>query len=190
MGMAAAASGLYGNRRPFPVPALRLALCELRPKNYIVCIPRQLFRASICSRSSAVNSGKGGQVGRERVNCLYTEEPDEEDQEEDNFELLFQIASNIIRRISKHAAKFAIDLLPPMISSQLVKFSINGVVMLGFLWILKAMLELTCVVGSIIFIGILLIRGMWAIMCYFHLYHSDNVDSNGKVYGHLRTKFS
>ncbi|KAJ9561122.1 hypothetical protein OSB04_006282 [Centaurea solstitialis] len=41
----------------------------------------------------------------------------------------------------------------------LVGFSVNGVIILAFFWILKAFLEVVCTLGSVVFVSILLVRG-------------------------------
>ncbi|PPS11358.1 hypothetical protein GOBAR_AA09261 [Gossypium barbadense] len=42
-----------------------------------------------------------------------------------------------------------------------VGFSVDGVLILAFLWVLKAFLEVVCTLGSAVFVTILLIRGIW-----------------------------
>ncbi|TXG64052.1 hypothetical protein EZV62_011046 [Acer yangbiense] len=47
-----------------------------------------------------------------------------------------------------------------------VGFSVNGVLVLAFLWVLKAFLEVICTLGSVVFVSILLIRGVWTGVTY------------------------
>ncbi|KAM7482400.1 hypothetical protein LguiB_006983 [Lonicera macranthoides] len=56
------------------------------------------------------------------------------------------------------------DLIPK--SLHLVGFSVDGVVILAFLWILKAFLEVICTLGTVVFVSILLVRGIWAGISY------------------------
>nr|GMD02698.1 protein SHORT HYPOCOTYL IN WHITE LIGHT 1-like [Ipomoea batatas] len=51
------------------------------------------------------------------------------------------VAQNVFRKISRKARKAVRSVLPVAISSQLVGFSVNGVIILTFLWVLKALLE-------------------------------------------------
>ncbi|KAL6498921.1 hypothetical protein OROHE_026428 [Orobanche hederae] len=48
-----------------------------------------------------------------------------------------------------------------------VGFAVNGTLILTFLWILKAFLEVICNLGSVVFASILLIRGIWTGISYF-----------------------
>ncbi|CAL9074292.1 unnamed protein product, partial [Musa acuminata var. zebrina] len=54
----------------------------------------------------------------------------------------------------------------PFIPSKLVGFSVNGVLILAFLWILKAFLEVVCTLGSMVFVSMLLVRGIWSFVTY------------------------
>ncbi|KAM7479092.1 hypothetical protein LguiA_027305 [Lonicera macranthoides] len=56
------------------------------------------------------------------------------------------------------------DLIPK--SLHLVGFSVDGVVILAFLWILKAFIEVICTLGTVVFVSILLVRGIWAGISY------------------------
>ncbi|OAY63652.1 hypothetical protein ACMD2_16026 [Ananas comosus] len=66
-------------------------------------------------------------------------------------------------------------------SSQ-VRFSVNGVLILAFLWILKAFLEVVCTFGSMVFLSILLVRGAWSGVSYIrnnqynYMHRIDNDD--------------
>ncbi|CAL9075054.1 unnamed protein product [Musa acuminata var. zebrina] len=51
----------------------------------------------------------------------------------------------------------------------LVGFSVNGVLILASLWILKAFLEVICTFGSMVFISILLVRGIWSGISYIRI---------------------
>ncbi|XP_073014240.1 uncharacterized protein [Typha latifolia] len=71
------------------------------------------------------------------------EDDDEDEEEEDDrsLDLLVRFLNNVFGRISRRARKAARSVLPPSISTKLVRFSVNGVLILAFLWILKAFLE-------------------------------------------------
>lgn len=90
------------------------------------------------------------------------EEEDEDEEEDRSLDLLVRFVENVFRKISKKARKAVRSVLPVNISTQLVGFSVNGVIILAFLWVLKAFLEVVCTLGSVIFVSILLIRGVWS----------------------------
>lgn len=95
------------------------------------------------------------------------DEEDEEDEEEDrSLDLLVRFIENMFKKISKRARKAVRSVLPVSISTKLVGFSINGVLLLASLWILKAFLEVVCTLGSVVFVSILLIRGIWTGVTY------------------------
>ncbi|XWS63025.1 hypothetical protein CRYUN_Cryun06bG0061200 [Craigia yunnanensis] len=69
-------------------------------------------------------------------------EVDEDEEEEDrSLDLLVRFVQNVFRKISKRARKAVQAVLPVSIPSKLVGFSVNGVLILAFLWVLKAFLE-------------------------------------------------
>ncbi|XP_073014239.1 uncharacterized protein [Typha latifolia] len=96
------------------------------------------------------------------------EDDDEDEEEEDDrsLDLLVRFLNNVFGRISRRARKAARSVLPPSISTKLVRFSVNGVLILAFLWILKAFLEVVCTLGSMVFLSILLVRGIWSGVSY------------------------
>ncbi|ESQ53766.1 hypothetical protein EUTSA_v10026262mg [Eutrema salsugineum] len=97
----------------------------------------------------------------------YEEDEDDQEEEEDrSLDLLLRFVENVFRKISKRARKAVRSILPVSISTKLVGFSVNGVLILAFLWILKAFLEVACTLGTIVFTSILLIRGLWAGVAY------------------------
>eukprot|EP00249_Psilotum_nudum_P005930 c19331_g2_i2 orf=100-765(+) len=148
-----------------------------------------LKRASIVALHSA-SSGFGKveedfqryQESSEGEEDEYVTDPQEDVLEEDaNLGLLFEVAQKLFKRVSRRTTRAARGLLPPTISSQLVEFSCNGILLLGSLWILKSFLEIICNLGSAIFIGIVLIRGVWSILSYLHMSNEKdigNVDGN------------
>ncbi|KAG2244080.1 hypothetical protein Bca52824_094074 [Brassica carinata] len=98
----------------------------------------------------------------------YEEDEDEQEEEEEDrsLDLLLRFVENVFRKVSKRARKAVRSVLPVSISTKLVGFSVNGVLILAFLWILKAFLEVACTLGTIVFTSILLIRGLWAGVAY------------------------
>ncbi|GAB4838357.1 hypothetical protein Ancab_027891 [Ancistrocladus abbreviatus] len=94
------------------------------------------------------------------------EEDDEEEEEDRSLDLLVRFVENVFRKISKRARKAVRSVLPPAISTKLVGFSVNGAIILAFLWVLKAFLEVVCTLGSVVFVSILLIRGVWSGVTY------------------------
>ncbi|CAI9104229.1 OLC1v1002860C1 [Oldenlandia corymbosa var. corymbosa] len=105
------------------------------------------------------------------------DDDDEDDEEEDrSLDLLVRFVQNMFRKISKKARKAVRSVLPVPISSQLVGFSVNGVIILTFMWVLKAFLEVICTLGSVIFVSILLVRGIWTGISYLQEYRNHRID--------------
>lgn len=94
------------------------------------------------------------------------DEEGEEEEEDRSLDLLVRFVQNVFRKISKRARKAVRAVLPVSIPSKLVGFSVNGVLILAFLWVLKAFLEVVCTLGSVVFVSILLIRGIWIGVTY------------------------
>ncbi|CAN6685463.1 unnamed protein product [Malus baccata var. baccata] len=96
------------------------------------------------------------------------DEDDEEDEEEDrSLDLLVRFVQNVFKKVSRRARRAVRSVLPVSIPTKLVGFSVNGVLMLAFLWVLKAFLEVVCTLGSLVFVSILLIRGIWTGVAYY-----------------------
>ncbi|KAF7851596.1 hypothetical protein BT93_L3480 [Corymbia citriodora subsp. variegata] len=133
---------------------------------------RSRLRAS--RRASNFPQGGGGNlVGGARnwsraIDSVYGDDGEGgSDEEEDrSLDLLVRFVQNVFGKISKRARKAVRSVLPVSISTQLVSFSVNGVLILAFLWVLKAFLEVVCTLGSVVFISILLIRGVWSGVSY------------------------
>ncbi|KAG2704787.1 hypothetical protein I3843_05G021100 [Carya illinoinensis] len=97
------------------------------------------------------------------------DEDDDDDADEDedrSLDLLVRFIENMFKKISRRARKAVRSVLPVPISAKLVGFSVNGVLLLAFLWVLKAFLEVVCTLGSVVFVCILLIRGLWTGVTY------------------------
>ncbi|KAI5661206.1 hypothetical protein M9H77_20529 [Catharanthus roseus] len=105
------------------------------------------------------------------------EDNDEEEEEEDrSLDLLIRFVQNVFKKISRKARKAVRSVLPINISSQLVRFSVDGIIILTFMWVLKAFLEVICTLGSMVFASILLIRGIWAGISYLQENRSHRTD--------------
>ncbi|RDX93946.1 Protein SHORT HYPOCOTYL IN WHITE LIGHT 1, partial [Mucuna pruriens] len=120
------------------------------------------------------------------------EEDDDENDDDRSLDLLVRFVENVFKKVSKRARKAVRSVLPFPISTHLVGlidscttylyrksasahflgdktslliqvgFSVNGILMLAFLWILKAFLQVVCTLGSVVFVSILLIRRIWS----------------------------
>ncbi|GJV57039.1 protein short hypocotyl in white light 1 [Tanacetum coccineum] len=95
------------------------------------------------------------------------EEEEEEEEDDRSLDLLIKFVENVFKKVSKRARKAVRSVLPLNIPTKLVGFSVNGVIILAFFWILKAFLEVVCTLGSVVFVSILLVRGVWTGISYF-----------------------
>jgi len=112
------------------------------------------------------------------------DDTDADDDEEDrSLDLLARFLHSVFRKASRRARRAARSVLPPSVPAELVKFSVNGVLVLTFLWILKGLLEVVCTFGSMVFASILLVRGIWSGVTYIrenrynYIHRIDNDDS-------------
>ncbi|XP_010315170.1 protein SHORT HYPOCOTYL IN WHITE LIGHT 1 [Solanum lycopersicum] len=116
------------------------------------------------------------------------DEDDEDEEEEDrSLDLLVKFIQNVFKKLSRKARKAVRSVLPDSISSQLVSFSVNGVIILTFLWLSKAVLEVFCTLGSVLFASILLIRGVWTGISY--LQNNGNLrtdDDDGRAWSGMQ----
>ncbi|KAI3972704.1 hypothetical protein MKX01_019362 [Papaver californicum] len=108
----------------------------------------------------------------------YDDESDDED-EDRSLDLLVRFVQNVFRKVSNRARKAVRSVLPISLSTKLVGFSVNGVIILTFLWLLKAFLEVICTLGTVIFVSILFIRGVWSGISYIQ----ENRNSKTNVFG-------
>ncbi|XP_044487841.1 protein SHORT HYPOCOTYL IN WHITE LIGHT 1 [Mangifera indica] len=104
------------------------------------------------------------------------DEEDDEEEEDRSLDLLVRFVENVFNKVSRRARKAARSVLPLSISTKLVGFSVNGVLILAFLWVLKAFLEVVCTLGSVVFVSILLIRGVWTGLTYLQESRSHRVN--------------
>ncbi|XP_057788096.1 protein SHORT HYPOCOTYL IN WHITE LIGHT 1-like [Salvia miltiorrhiza] len=95
------------------------------------------------------------------------DEDDEEEEEEDrSLDLLIRFVENVFRKVSRKARRAVKSVLPVPISTKLVGFAVNGTIILTFMWVLKAFLQVICTLGSVVFVSILIIRGIWSGISY------------------------
>ncbi|KAK1439974.1 hypothetical protein QVD17_05799 [Tagetes erecta] len=112
------------------------------------------------------------------------DDEDEDDEEEDDrsLDLLIRFVENVFKKISKRARKSVRSVLPVNIPTKLVGFSVNGVIILAFFWILKAFLEVVCTLGSVVFVSILLVRGVWTGISYFQGGRTNDFDDDNQAW--------
>ncbi|XP_047980410.1 protein SHORT HYPOCOTYL IN WHITE LIGHT 1-like [Salvia hispanica] len=95
------------------------------------------------------------------------DDDDEEEEEEDrSLDLLIRFVENVFRKVSRKARRAVKSVLPVPISTKLVGFAVNGTIILTFMWVLKAFLQVICTLGSVVFVSILIIRGIWSGISY------------------------
>ncbi|OWM64773.1 uncharacterized protein LOC116202290 [Punica granatum] len=169
-------------------PNLRVSF--IRSQSFTYRINTQLRRASSRSPNfsqEGANLGadpvSGERIWSRTISSVYGvdrefgDEEDDSDEEEDrSLDLLVRFVQNVFRKISKRARRAVRSVLPLSIPTELVGFSVNGVLVLAFLWVLKAFLEVVCTLGSVVFVSILLIRGVWTGVAYLQeaRYHKLN----------------
>ncbi|KAE8698567.1 Tubulin alpha-2 chain [Hibiscus syriacus] len=103
-------------------------------------------------------------------------EVDDDEDDDRSLDLLVKFVQNVFRKISKRARKVVRSVLPVSIPTNLVGFSVNGVLILALLWILKAFLEVVCTLGSVVFVSILLVRGIWIGILYMQESRERRID--------------
>ncbi|ONK76058.1 uncharacterized protein A4U43_C03F23430 [Asparagus officinalis] len=125
-----------------------------------------------------------GDLGEGENNEDDDDEDDEEEEDDRSLDLLARFIENVFRKISRRARKAARSVLPSSISTKLVRFSVNGVLILAFLWILKAFLEVVCAVGTMVFVSILFVRGVWSGISYIrerqYYHYIDRMDNDDR----------
>ncbi|EYU37545.1 hypothetical protein ABFS82_02G047100 [Erythranthe guttata] len=120
------------------------------------------------ARAWGANSRSGVVMGDYGDDIDEDDDEDEEEEEEDrSLDLLIRFVENVFRKVSRKARKAVKSVLPVPISTKLVGFAVNGTIILTFLWVLRAFLEVICTLGSVVFASILLIRGVWTGISYF-----------------------
>lgn len=133
-----------------------------------------------CCQSSVASSKFGISGGRRRLgiariragrnhrsDCESDDESDAEDPVYANVDLAFSMLRQGFFQVCRAATKSARGWLPPIISTQLISFTVGGVVILTALWVLRALLEVGCVAGTFIFVAVVAIRTLWSFLSYF-----------------------
>ncbi|KAG8368513.1 hypothetical protein BUALT_Bualt15G0053500 [Buddleja alternifolia] len=121
------------------------------------------------SRAWGVNA-RGGMVMGDYGDDIDEDDDDEDEEEEEedrSLDLLIRFVENVFRKVSRKARRAVKSVLPVPISTRLVGFAVNGTIILTFLWVLKAFLQVICTLGTVMFTSILLIRGIWTAISYF-----------------------
>ncbi|KAK4802559.1 hypothetical protein SAY86_000762 [Trapa natans] len=166
---------------PLRLPTkLRRTFSSPGRQNFTLHFNSHIWRAS--SRSPNLSqegadrdyeSVSGSRIWSRTISSVYgvdreygDEEDDSDDEEDRSLDLLVRFVQNVFRKISKRARRAVRSVLPISIPTELVAFSVNGVLLLAFLWISKAFLEVVCTLGSVVFVSILLIRGIWTGVTY------------------------
>ncbi|KAK6159188.1 hypothetical protein DH2020_006502 [Rehmannia glutinosa] len=132
-----------------------------------------LLEVKICTKSRnsirawGVNPRSGMVMGDYDDDIDEDDDDDEEEEEDRSLDLLIRFVENVFRKVSRKARKAVKSVLPVPISTRLVGFAVNGTIILTFLWVLKAFLQVICTLGSVVFASILLIRGIWTGISYF-----------------------
>ncbi|KAM0061044.1 putative protein SHORT HYPOCOTYL IN WHITE LIGHT 1 [Helianthus debilis subsp. tardiflorus] len=164
----------------FPPPPPQSQSLSVYCNNLI--LPYKLRTTGFCLRASrrppqeAENPAVDPRNWSRNRMTFYDEDDDDEDDDDDDEEeeeddrsldLLVRFVENVFKKISKRARKSVRSVLPINIPTKLVGFSVNGVIILAFFWILKAFLEVVCTLGTVVFVSILLVRGVWTGISYF-----------------------
>ncbi|KAF0912633.1 hypothetical protein E2562_015307 [Oryza meyeriana var. granulata] len=147
-------------RHLHPLPPIRLLrAARRRHPDAVIVVPDA--RPWVGDLSGAASYRDGSEGDEDEAG----EDEDEED-EDCSLDLLVRFLHSVFRKVSRRARRAARSVLPPCVPAELVKFSVNGVLVLTFLWILKGLLEVVCTFGSMVFVSILLVRGIWSGVTY------------------------
>ncbi|XP_071726244.1 uncharacterized protein [Rutidosis leptorrhynchoides] len=159
----------------FPKPHLRLQASRRSPN-----FPQEGDNPAVDSRNW--NRNRNGMTFSDEYDEQDDEDDDDDDEEEDDrsLDLLIKFVENVFKKISKRARRAVRSVLPINIPTKLVGFSVNGVIILAFFWILKAFLEVVCTLGSVVFVSILLVRGVWTGISYFQGGHYRRTDDENQ----------
>ncbi|KQK22756.1 uncharacterized protein LOC100840559 isoform X2 [Brachypodium distachyon] len=130
-------------RNPTPVRLLRAA--RRRHPDAVVVVPDA--RPWVGDLSGSASYRDGSEEDGD------AEEEDEEEEDDRSLDLLARFLQSVFRKASRRARRAARSVLPPSVPAELVKFSVNGVLVLTFLWILKGLLEDNGIDSSLCFKG-------------------------------------
>ncbi|KAI4328340.1 hypothetical protein L6164_020699 [Bauhinia variegata] len=155
---------------------------EHHPKSYYNC----LLHPRIIHCHSKLNSSSEGDPD-EIDECLFDiydgiEEETDDDDAESSMDLLIRLFQSMFKKASKQAKKASRSVLPAVLSPQLVSFSVDGTLLLAFLSIARALLEVVCNLGGAVFFAILLLRVIWAAVSYFQS-SGNSFNQGGSSFG-------
>ncbi|XP_031478489.1 protein SHORT HYPOCOTYL IN WHITE LIGHT 1-like isoform X2 [Nymphaea colorata] len=121
-------------------------------------------RISGYSQEDGLSFGGRGGFDRFDVGEEVEDDGEDEDEEEDrSLDLLVQFVQNVFRKVSRRARKAVRSMLPRSIPSKLV----------------------VCTLGSIVFVCILVTRGVWSALMYHQEYRRSkfgDMDDDGSVW--------
>ncbi|CAL1357268.1 unnamed protein product [Linum trigynum] len=99
---------------------------------------------------------------------------DDDDETESSIDLFLRLMQSWLKKISKRAKRASRSVLPSVLSPQLVSFAVDGVLALSVLFIFKSLLQVFCTLGTTIFVGVLLVRVVWAVVSYLQANGNDD----------------
>ncbi|KAH6773154.1 hypothetical protein C2S51_011558 [Perilla frutescens var. frutescens] len=151
-----------------PITATSLQFRRCRTSDSF--LPLEKCRNSIHeARAWSANPRRGmvmGDYGDDIDEDDDDDDDDEEEEEDRSLDLLIRFVENVFRKVSRKARRAVKSVLPVPISTRLVGFAVNGTIILTFLWVLKAFLQVICTLGTVVFVSILIIRGIWTGISY------------------------
>ncbi|XP_065860926.1 protein SHORT HYPOCOTYL IN WHITE LIGHT 1 [Euphorbia lathyris] len=131
------------------------------------------------TKSDGSASDHGDEIGEAFFDDNYLTDYDtDEDETESSIDLLIRFFQSMFKKVSRRAKKASRLILPSVISPQLVSFAVDGILLLGALSIVKALLEVVCTLGSTVLTAVLLLRVIWAAISYFQ--SSGNTFNQGR----------
>nr|TKS05107.1 hypothetical protein D5086_0000132040 [Populus alba] len=107
------------------------------------------------------------EIGAVFINSEFDDHHGDDDNDDEqggggrSLDLLVKFVSNVFKKVSKRARKAVRSVLPVPLSTKLVEFSVNGVLLPAFLWVLKAFLEVILEEG----ISLTLWHWILAVLC-------------------------
>lgn len=161
------------------------SLPRLHPTNPSFTIRHAKFGGSIREEAEGIFGGNFSDEIRAEEDEYDGYDSDEDNETESSIDLLIRFVRSIFRKVSKRAKKATCSILPDFISSQLVSFAVDGVLILASLSLLKAFLEVICTLGGTVFAVILLLRVLLSVVAYFQS-NSNGFNQNGSSYGNAQ----
>ncbi|KAK8471864.1 hypothetical protein PHAVU_002G050600 [Phaseolus vulgaris] len=134
------------------------------------------FPNALCTHHDYIPSQRVSSFSQSKWVHPNSDDDDDENDEDRSLDLLVRFVQNVFKKVSKRTRKAVRSVLPFPISTHLIGFSVNGTLLLAFLWILKAFLQVLCTLGSVVFVSILLIRGIWSGVSFLHESRHQEMD--------------